>query len=226
MATARSPGSDRPQARHDAGLHGRRATLVPVTVIEAGPVHGRRDAARRARRLRRARSSASAPPRPRSCTKAAARAVQEGRHRRRSACCASSGSRTTTRRPSARELTRRRRVRRRRARARDRHHARAAAPPGVIKRHGFSGFPASARHARVLPARRLDRQPLVPGPRLQGQAHGRAATAPSASPPRNLEVVAVRPEEHVLLVRGAVPGARNGTSSSEAAPERQGASDQ
>ena len=27
---------------------------------------------------------------------------------------------------------------------------------------------------------------------------------------RNLEVVAVRPEEHLLLVRGAVPGARNG----------------
>ena len=29
-----------------------------------------------------------------------------------------------------------------------------------------------ARHARVLPPRRLDRQPLVPGARLQGQAHG------------------------------------------------------
>ena len=28
---------------------------------------------------------------------------------------------------------------------------------------------------------------------------------------RNLTVVAVRPEEHLLLVRGAVPGARNGT---------------
>jgi large subunit ribosomal protein L3 len=28
---------------------------------------------------------------------------------------------------------------------------------------------------------------------------------------RNLQVVAVRPEEHLLLIRGAVPGARNGT---------------
>jgi large subunit ribosomal protein L3 len=27
----------------------------------------------------------------------------------------------------------------------------------------------------------------------------------------NIEVVAVRPEENLLLVRGAVPGARNGT---------------
>ena len=52
---------------------------------------------------------------------------------------------------------------------------------GVMKRHHFSGFPGVARHARVLPARRLDRQPLVPGPRLQGQAHGGPATATSAS---------------------------------------------
>ena len=28
---------------------------------------------------------------------------------------------------------------------------------------------------------------------------------------RNLEVVAVRAEEHLLLVRGAIPGARGGT---------------
>ena len=28
---------------------------------------------------------------------------------------------------------------------------------------------------------------------------------------RNLQVVAVRPDEHLILVRGAVPGARNGT---------------
>ena len=28
---------------------------------------------------------------------------------------------------------------------------------------------------------------------------------------RNLVVVALRPEEHLILVRGAVPGARNGT---------------
>jgi len=27
---------------------------------------------------------------------------------------------------------------------------------------------------------------------------------------RNLEVVAIRPEEHLLLVRGAIPGARGG----------------
>ena len=34
--------------------------LVPVTVIQAGPVHGRRDAAAGARRLRARSSSASA----------------------------------------------------------------------------------------------------------------------------------------------------------------------
>ncbi len=37
---------------------------------------------------------------------------------------------------------------------------------------------------------------------------------------RNLEVVAVRPEEHLLLVRGAVPGARNGTVLIRKRPER------
>ena len=65
---------------------------------------------------------------------------------------------------------------------------------GVIKRHGFSGFPGSHgtheyfRHGGSIGNR------SYPGPRLQGQAHGRAATGNERVTTQNLEVVAVRAE--------------------------------
>ena len=94
---------------------------------------------------------------------------------------------------------------------------------GVTKGRGYTGVdqapPASAvsrqpRHARVLPPRRLDRQPFVPGPRVQGQAHGRAATATTASRRRTSRSSRCARPSTCLLVRGAVPGARGGARAS------------
>jgi large subunit ribosomal protein L3 len=81
---------------------------------------------------------------------------------------------------------------------------------GVIKRHRFSGFPASHgtheyfRHGGSIGNRSYPGR-VFKGKRMAGRYGADRVTT------RNLEVVAVRPEEHLLLVRGAVPGARNGT---------------
>jgi len=44
---------------------------------------------------------------------------------------------------------------------------------GVMKRHGFKGLGASARHPAQAPVARFHRRGLDPRPRLQGPAHGR-----------------------------------------------------
>jgi large subunit ribosomal protein L3 len=81
---------------------------------------------------------------------------------------------------------------------------------GVMKRHHFSGFPASHgtheyfRHGGSIGNRSYPGR-VFKGKRMAGRYGAERVTT------RNLEVVAVRPEEHVILVRGAVPGARNGT---------------
>jgi len=81
---------------------------------------------------------------------------------------------------------------------------------GVIKRHRFSGFPASHgtheyfRHGGSIGNRSFPGR-VFKGKRMAGRYGAERVTT------RNLEVVAVRPEEDLLLVRGAVPGARNGT---------------
>jgi len=81
---------------------------------------------------------------------------------------------------------------------------------GVMKRHKFSGFPASHgtheyfRHGGSIGNRSYPGR-VFKGKRMAGRYGAERVTT------RNLQVVAVRPEEHVLLVRGAVPGARNGT---------------
>ena len=80
---------------------------------------------------------------------------------------------------------------------------------GVIKRHRFSGFPASHgtheyfRHGGSIGNRSFPGR-VFKNKRMAGQ-HGtdRIST-------QNLEVIAVRPAEHLLLVRGAVAGARGG----------------
>ena len=75
---------------------------------------------------------------------------------------------------------------------------------GVIKRHGFSGQPAAHGHTmhrrpgsvgmREHPGR------LLKNKRLPGHmGHVQVTT-------QNLEVIQVRPDDHVLLVRGSVPG--------------------
>jgi large subunit ribosomal protein L3 len=80
---------------------------------------------------------------------------------------------------------------------------------GVIKRHHFSGFPASHgtheyfRHGGAIGNRSYPGR-VFKGKRMAGRLGAERVTT------RNLEVVAVRPEENLLLVRGAVPGARNG----------------
>jgi large subunit ribosomal protein L3 len=79
---------------------------------------------------------------------------------------------------------------------------------GVIKRHHFAGGPASHgsgfhRHGgstgmRSSPGR------CLPGQKMPGRMGGEQVTT------QNLRVVKVDPTENLLIVEGAVPGARNG----------------
>lgn len=80
---------------------------------------------------------------------------------------------------------------------------------GVVKRYGFAGGPKthgqSDRHrargsigASTSPGR------VFKGLRMAGQMGNKRVTM------RNLEVFQADPERNLLLVRGAVPGARNG----------------
>jgi large subunit ribosomal protein L3 len=81
---------------------------------------------------------------------------------------------------------------------------------GVMKRYNFSGFPASHgtheyfRHGGSIGNRSYPGR-VFKGKRMAGRSGAERVTT------RNLQVVAVRPEEDLILVRGAVPGARNGT---------------
>jgi large subunit ribosomal protein L3 len=81
---------------------------------------------------------------------------------------------------------------------------------GVIKRHRFSGFPASHgtheyfRHGGSIGNRSYPGR-VFKGKRMAGRYGAERVTT------TNIEVVAVRAEENLLLVRGAVPGSRNGT---------------
>jgi len=78
---------------------------------------------------------------------------------------------------------------------------------GVIKRHGFSGFPGSHgtheyfRHGGAIGNRSFPGR-VFKGKRMAGQLGNETVTI------QNLEVIGVRPDENLLLVRGAVPGAR------------------
>jgi large subunit ribosomal protein L3 len=80
---------------------------------------------------------------------------------------------------------------------------------GVVKRHGFAGGPKthgqSDRHrapgsvgASATPGR------VYKGQHMAGQMGNQRATV------RNIEVFQADPERNLLLVTGAVPGARNG----------------
>lgn len=80
---------------------------------------------------------------------------------------------------------------------------------GVIKRWGFSGFPASHgtheyfRHGGSIGNRSFPGR-VFKGKRMAGQWGNERASV------QNLEVVDVRAEDHVLLVKGSVPGPKRG----------------
>jgi large subunit ribosomal protein L3 len=94
---------------------------------------------------------------------------------------------------------------------------------GVIKRHGFSGFPATHgtheyfRHGGSI-GNRTHPGRIFKNKRMAGQMGAVRVTT------QNISVVAVREEENVLLVRGAVPGARNGLVVIRPAVKAQGVS--
>jgi len=81
---------------------------------------------------------------------------------------------------------------------------------GVIKRHKFSGFPASHgtheyfRHGVSIGNRSYPGR-VFKGKRMSGRYGAERITT------TNIEVVAVNADENLLLVKGAVPGSRNGT---------------
>jgi len=78
---------------------------------------------------------------------------------------------------------------------------------GVIKRWGFSGGPAShgsmfhrapgSIGSSAFPSR------VFKGKKLPGHYGNKTVTV------RNLEIVDIKPEDNLLLLKGAVPGARN-----------------
>jgi len=79
---------------------------------------------------------------------------------------------------------------------------------GVVKRHGFSGMPFSHGHHHVLRhagsiGQRFPQHTLK-GMRMAGRMGGVRATT------RGLKVIKVDVENHLLAVRGAVPGNKGG----------------
>lgn len=78
---------------------------------------------------------------------------------------------------------------------------------GVMKRHGFHGMPAThgtkhdARHAGSIGATAPQR--VLKGRKMPGRMGGQRVTI------KNLEVMEVIPEKNLLVIKGAIPGARN-----------------
>jgi large subunit ribosomal protein L3 len=81
---------------------------------------------------------------------------------------------------------------------------------GVMKRHKFSGFPGSHgtheyfRHGGSIGNRSFPGR-VFKGKRMAGRLGNERVTVP------NLQVVEVRADQDLLLVRGAIPGACGGT---------------
>jgi len=78
---------------------------------------------------------------------------------------------------------------------------------GVVKRHGFAGSPKTHGHKDQLrmPGSIGSTAPsrVFKGTRMAGRMGGERVTV------KNIEVAEVIPEKNLLLVKGAVPGARN-----------------
>lgn len=79
---------------------------------------------------------------------------------------------------------------------------------GVMKRYNFGGAPASRsheffRHGGSI-GNRSDPGKVFKNKKMPGHMGARQVTV------QNLDVVSVQPENNVVLVRGAVPGSKNG----------------
>lgn len=87
---------------------------------------------------------------------------------------------------------------------------------GVVKRHHFRGGPASHGHKDNLRAPgsigATFPQHVMKGTRMAGRMGGERVSV------KNLEVIEVVPDQHLLLVKGAVPGPRNGFLFVQTAP--------
>lgn len=79
---------------------------------------------------------------------------------------------------------------------------------GVVKRHGFHGSPASHGHKDQLrmpgSIGATGPQKVFKGTRMGGRMGGDQITV------HNLEIVKIFPETNELLIKGAIPGARDG----------------
>lgn len=81
---------------------------------------------------------------------------------------------------------------------------------GVIRRHGFKGSPGShgthdySRHGGSIGSNTSPGK-VFKGLKMPGHMGNNRVTT------QNLKVEETRPEENLLLVRGAIPGANNGT---------------
>ncbi len=79
---------------------------------------------------------------------------------------------------------------------------------GVVKRHHFGGGPASHGHKDNLRAPGSigagGVQRVFKGMRMAGRMGGEQVTI------KNLEIVQVNPDENIIYIKGAVPGARKG----------------
>ena len=79
---------------------------------------------------------------------------------------------------------------------------------GVVKRHGFHGSPASHGHKDQLrmpgSIGAQGPQRVFKGTKMGGHMGDEKVTV------KNLEVIQVDPENNIIAVRGAVPGARGG----------------
>ncbi|HDQ39994.1 MAG TPA: 50S ribosomal protein L3 [Desulfonatronum sp.] len=80
---------------------------------------------------------------------------------------------------------------------------------GVMKRWGFAGSPASHGHEKVHRNAGAIGHNTKPGRVIKGKKMAGHLGAKRTSC-KNIEVIAVRPEDNVLLVRGQVPGPKNG----------------
>jgi large subunit ribosomal protein L3 len=79
---------------------------------------------------------------------------------------------------------------------------------GVIKRHGFHGGKKShGSHSHRIPGSiGCSAWPakVIKGKKMPGQYGNTKKTI------RNLKIVDIRPEENLILIKGAIPGSRNG----------------
>lgn len=78
---------------------------------------------------------------------------------------------------------------------------------GVMKRHGFAGFPASHGHDKPRSVGSIGQrypQHVRKGLRMAGRMGGQQVTV------KNLQIVEIDNNKGLLMIKGAVPGHRNG----------------